>query len=280
MEGMIAHRDDIYLPEMATLLKSESMTAHERFFEFKLDSGMELGHMPGQFVEISVLGIGEAPISISSSPTKNGSFEMVVRNVGNVTRAMHDLKPGDKVGIRGPFGTRFPVDGVMKGKDIIFVSGGMGLVPIRSAIRYVMDHPKDYGDLKIFYGAKSPGERLFTDELQQYASKENVTCLETCDRGDEKWTGNVGVITTLMVDITVDPGKTVAIVCGPPVMFSFVIASLHKMGVLDENIYLSLERRMKCGVGKCGHCQIGGIYVCQDGPVFKYADLAEVQEAI
>jgi NAD(P)H-flavin reductase len=273
-------RDDIYLPEMAMLLRSEPMTADERFFEFKLDSGKELGHLPGQFVEVSILGIGEAPFSISSSPTQTGSFQMVVRNVGNVTRAMHGLKPGDKVGIRGPFGTHFPVDSVMKRKDIVFVCGGLGLVPLRSAISYVMDHCEDYGDVTILYGMRSPGERLFVDELKQCASKQNVTCLQTCDRGDEQWTGNVGVITTLMVDMTIDPRKTVALVCGPPVMYRFVIASLHKMGMVDENIYVSLERRMKCGVGKCGHCQVDGVYVCQDGPVFKYADLATLREAI
>ena len=193
---------------------------------------------------------------------------------------MHDLKPGDSVGIRGPFGTHFPVDATMKGKDIIFVCGGLGMVPVRSAINYVMHHRKDYGDIKILYGVKSPPERLFVDELQEHASKEKVTYMETCDRGDEQWTGKMGVITTLMPDLKVESRKTVALVCGPPVMYRFVIASLHKIGMLDEKIYVSLERHMKCGVGKCGHCQIDGLYVCQDGPVFRFADVAEVQEAI
>ena len=273
-------QDDIYLPEMATVLRSEPMTALERFIELKLDSGNELGHLPGQFVEVSIFGVGEAPISISSSPTQNGSFQMVVRNAGNVTRAMHGLKLGDKVGIRGPFGTHFPVDGEMKGKDIVFVCGGLGLVPVRSAIKYVLHHREDYGDVTILFGTKSPAERLFIDEVKEWTSKENVTYTETVDRGDEQWRGNVGVITTLMMDTMVDPRKTVAIVCGPPVMYKFVIMSLYKMGMVDRNIYVSLERHMKCGVGKCGHCQINGLYVCQDGPVFKFADVAELQEAI
>lgn len=280
MENTYARQDDIYRPEMATVVRSEPMTELECFIDLKLDCGKELGHLPGQFAEVSIFGIGEAPISISSSPTQNGSFQMVVRNAGNVTRAMHGLKPGDKVGIRGPFGTHFPVDGEMKGKDIVFICGGLGLVPVRSAINYVLHHRGDYGDVTILFGTKSPTERLFVDEVKEWISKGNVTYMETVDRGDEQWTGNVGVITTLMTDMAVDPRKTVAIICGPPVMYKFAIVSLHKMGVVDKNIYVSLERHMKCGVGKCGHCQIDGLYVCQDGPVFKYADLAEVQEAI
>jgi len=273
-------QDDIYLPETATVVRTEQMTALECFLELRLDSGRELGHMPGQFVEVSVFGIGEAPISVSSSPTQNGSFQLVVRNAGNVTSAMHGLKPGDKVGIRGPFGTHFPVEGEMKGKDIVFVCGGLGLVPVRSVINYVLDHHNDYGDVTILFGAKSPAERLFVDEVEKWTSKENVTYAETVDRGDETWTGNVGVITTLMTDMTVDPRRTVAIICGPPVMYKFAIMSLYKMGLVDKSIFVSLERHMKCGVGKCGHCQIDGLYVCQEGPVFRFADIAEVQEAI
>lgn len=273
-------KEHIYLPGMATLVKAESITPLERFFEFRLDSGKELGHMPGQFVLVSILGVGEAPISISSSPTQTGSFQMVVRKVGNVTNAMHKLRPGDKVGIRGPYGKPFPVDTVMKGKDIIFISGGLGLVPMRSAINYVMHQYDDYGNVTILYGMRTPQERLFAEEFNQIACREGVCLLETCDRGDEHWTGKVGVVTTLMLDLEIEPRKTIAVVCGPPVMYRFVIAELHKKEMSDENIYVSLERHMKCGVGKCGHCQINHLYVCKDGPVFKYADLVKVPEAI
>lgn len=273
-------QNDIYRPEMATVVRSEPMTALERFLEFKLDSGGELGHMPGQFAEVSVFGIGEAPISISSSPTQNGSFQMVVRAAGSVTHAMHNLKQGDKVGIRGPFGTHFPVDGEMKGKDIVFVCGGLGLVPVRSAINYVLHHREDYGNVTILFGAKSPADRVFVAEVEEWTSKDSVTYVETVDRGDEEWTGRVGVITTLMTDMKVDPSKTVAIICGPPVMYKFAVMSLHKMGIIEKNIFVSLERNMKCGVGKCGHCQIDHLYVCQEGPVFRFSDVSEVQEAI
>jgi len=271
---------DIYLPQPATVLKAEPMTAMEAFFQFKLDSGDELGHMPGQFVEISVPGFGEAPISVSSSPTRDGGFELVVRRVGNLTRALHRMSTGDKVGIRGPFGTSFPVDGEMKGRDLLFICGGIGLVPVRSAIHYVLDNRDDYKDVKILFGTKSPAERLFLDELADWEAREDVEFLETVDAADENWKGNVGVITTLLPKIELNPDTTTAIICGPPVMYKFAIWELYRMGMTAQNIYVSLERRMKCGVGKCGHCQVNGIYVCQDGPVFRLADIEGLKEAI
>ena len=271
---------DIYLPEPADVLKASPMTALEMFFEFRLASGRELGHMPGQFVEVSIPGIGEAPISISSSPTQKGSFQMVVRKVGNVSGAMHALSAGRQVGIRGPFGTHFPVDGEMKGKDILFICGGIGLVPVRSAINYVLDHRDDYGHVTILFGTKTPADRLFTDEMQRWASAKDVTFMETVDRGDDAWKGNVGVITTLIPKVRLDPARTVAVVCGPPIMYKFVILELDKVGLKADRMYVSLERHMKCGVGKCGHCQVNGLYACQDGAVFKYSDIAKVREAI
>lgn len=273
-------RRDVYLPELATVTKVEPVTKQEAFFEFRFISGRELGHMPGQFAEVSIAGVGEAPISISSSPTQRGAFQMVVRNVGNVTAAMHRLQAGATVGVRGPFGTHFPVDTAMKGKDIVFICGGIGLVPVRSAINYVLDHRSDYGRVMIVFGTKTPADRLFVEEAREWAKKPNVTFLETVDRGEEGWSGNVGVITTLLPRIQINPRNTVAIVCGPPIMYKFVIIELDKMGVSQQNIYVSLERHMKCGVGKCGHCQVNKTYVCQDGPVFRYADVSEVREAI
>ena len=271
---------DIYLPEPADVLKASPMTALEMFFEFRLASGRELGHMPGQFVEVSIPGIGEAPISISSSPTQKGSFQMVVRKVGNVSGAMHALSAGRQVGIRGPFGTHFPVDGEMKGKDVLFICGGIGLVPVRSAINYVLDHRDDYGHVTILFGTKTPADRLFTDEMQRWASAKDVTFMETVDRGDDAWKGNVGVITTLIPKVRLDPARTVAVVCGPPIMYKFAILELDKVGLKADRMYVSLERHMKCGVGKCGHCQVNGLYACQDGAVFKYSDIASVREAI
>ena len=271
---------NIYVPEPATILKKYPLTSQEMFYELKLDSGHDLDHEPGQFVEVSLPGIGEAPISVSSSPTQTGTFQLVVRKVGNVTTAMSRLHPGDKVGVRGPFGTQFPVHDVMKGKDILFICGGIGLVPVRSAIRYIMDYREDYGKVIILYGMKSPAERLFANELEEWSKIPGVEVMETVDNPDENWQGNVGVITTLIPKVNVDSDQTIAVICGPPVMYRFVLEELQKLNVPDNSIYLSLERRMKCGVGKCGHCQMNEIYVCQEGPVFKYSDIKDVMEAI
>jgi len=271
---------DIYVPETATVVATEPMTQLERYFKIQLGSGNGLGHMPGQFVEIAVPLIGEAPISISSPPGGNGTFEVVVRKMGRVTGALHGLEAGAKLGVRGPFGTTFPVDTVMKGKDVLFICGGIGLVPVRSAIKYVLENRADYGKVTILYGTKSPPERLFAAELAAWNDLDGVTFMETVDRGDGNWKGNVGVITTLIPKVEVDPDNTIVVVCGPPIMYKFVLIELGGISIPHENIYVSLERHMKCGVGKCGHCQINGLYACQDGPVFKYSDIENVEEAI
>ncbi len=270
---------DIYLPEPATVVRRERLTDLELLLELRLDSGRELGHRPGQFVEVSVAGVGEAPLSISSSPTRRGAFELVVRRVGNLSAALHRLAPGDQVGVRGPFGTAFPVDGALRKRDLLFVCGGIGLVPVRAAIQYVLDKRRQYGAVTILYGTRSPADRLFGAEAQTWGRAARARYLETVDRGDAGWTGNVGVITTLLPKVALDAARTVAVICGPPIMYKFVLIELQAMGLGPDRIYVSLERHMKCGVGKCGHCQINGRYVCQDGPVFRYQDLAPIREA-
>jgi len=269
----------VYLPEPATIVKVEQMTQTEKLFELKLNSGQELGHKPGQFIELSIMGIGEAPISVSSSPTKKGSFELVVRKVGRVTGALHRLSVGSHVGIRGPFGTSFPADDT-RGRDILFIGGGIGLVPLRSFLNYVLDNRKDYGRVIILFGARNPAERLFRDELAVWCNRDDVEFYETVDRADDSWSGNVGVITTLFPKVAFDAAATVCAIVGPPVMYKFVILELKERKVPSGNIFLSLERRMKCGVGKCGHCQLQDLYVCKDGPVFKYSDIENYGEAI
>lgn len=271
--------NSIYLPQLAEIIRTEQLTKMEKLFEIKLLNGQDLGHQPGQFVEVSLLGIGEAPISISSSPTKKGSFELAVRAVGNVTNALHKLDKGAIIGIRGPFGKGFPVE-EMKGKDILFVAGGIGLVPLRSLINYVLDKRSDFGRVLILFGAKTPAEQLFLNELALWRKRSDLEYWETVDRADGKWPGHVGVITTLFPKININPEKTVAVIVGPPVMYRFAILEAQVKGIPDEQIIVSLERRMKCGVGKCGHCQINHLYVCQDGPVFKYAQIKDIKEAI
>jgi NAD(P)H-flavin reductase/CheY-like chemotaxis protein len=270
---------ELYAPRLAQLVRVDQLAAKEKVFEMKFLDGKELGHQPGQFVSVSVLGIGESPFGVATSPTRTGSFEFAVRNVGNVTNAIHNLKKGDVVGIRGPFGNGFNVKS-LEGKDILFIAGGIGLFPVRSLIQYVLDKRKDFGRAIVLFGARNPSERLFVDELAAWKNNPELEFQETVDRGTPEWTGNVGVITTLIPKLQLDPRKTMAIVVGPPIMYRFVIVELKKKDLPDENIIMSLERRMKCGVGKCGHCQINGVYVCQEGPVFSLAQLRNLREAV
>jgi sulfhydrogenase subunit gamma (sulfur reductase) len=277
---MIVAQESVYAPTMSRLLKKEQMTDLEKLFVLELPDGQHLGNEPGQFVEVSLFGIGEAPISISSSPSRsNGTFELCVRRVGDVTNALHTLEPGALVGVRGPFGHAFPVDR-MKGKDILFAAGGLGLAPLRSLINEVLDSRGSFGRVIVLYGTKQPSEILFKDELLEWAERDDVEFHMTVDRGDDTWRGHVGVITTLFPRITVNPRNTVAATCGPPIMYRFVLMELLGKGIPETQIYLSLERRMKCGVGKCGHCQINQFYCCQDGPVFRYADIKGLEEAL
>ena len=272
--------DSIYIPSPAKVVKVRQLTALEKLFTVELPPGQSLGHKPGQFVEVSLLGIGEAPISISSSPSRsNGTFELCVRKVGDVTSAMHNLGEGATIGVRGPFGTGFPLD-KFKGRDILVAAGGLSLAPVRSVIHQVLDERGSYGRFIILYGAKTPGDLLFTDELEQWAQRDDVEVLVTVDRGDANWKGNVGVITTLFPKISINPRNTIAVTDVPPVMYRFVLMELLGKGIPEGQIWLSLERRMKCGVGKCGHCQINGLYCCQQGPSFSYAQIKGVEEAI
>ena len=276
----------IYTPEMARLVNVEQMTELEKLFTIELPDGRNLGHDPGQFVMVSVLGVGEAPFSITSSPSRsNGAFQLCVRRVGDVTNALHALQPGSMMGIRGPFGHGFPIE-KMRGKDVLFAPGGIGLFPLRSLINQVLDERGFFGRVIILYGAKRPEELLFRNDLEEWAARDDVECHVTVDCLDESWgerepfTCSEGVITTLFPDVSVDPRNTVAITCGPPIMYRFVLKELLGKGIPETQIYLSLERRMKCGVGKCGHCQINGLYCCQDGPVFTYAQIKGVEEAL
>jgi NAD(P)H-flavin reductase len=271
---------DVFLPEKAHIASIRQMTALEKLFTVELPKGISLGHRPGQFVEISSLGIGEAPISISSSPSRsNGVFEICVRKVGDVTAALHNLEPGDKIGVRGPFGRGFPIE-KFRGKDMLFAPGGLGLAPLRSLINQVLDERAMFGRVIILYGARTPDELLFKEELKAWDEREDIELHLTVDRGNEAWDGHVGVITTLFKEIAINPRNTVAVTCGPPVMYRFVLMELQGKGLSEGNIYLSLERRMKCGVGKCGHCQIHHIYTCQSGPVFSYREIKGLEEAL
>jgi NAD(P)H-flavin reductase len=270
---------DIYLPQLATIEKKRLMNATEMYLRFSMDDG-PFDFIPGQFVEVSVAGMGESPITISSSPTQKGYFELVVRRTGNVTNALHKLRIGDKVGIRGPFGNgTYPVEEA-KGRGIVFVCGGIGLVPQRSFVNYILDNRADYGELTVLLGTKCMAQRFFHSELDAWSHRDDIHFMESIDQADDCWLGNVGVVTTLIPKIETQLRSAIVFVCGPPVMYKFVLLSLDEAKVPRENIFLNLERKMKCGVGKCGHCQINHFYVCMDGPVFRYSNLNIAPEAI
>ena len=273
---------DIYLPSGATITDVKRLTPWEKYFKFKMDDEQDLHYMPGQFMKVSLPGIGECPISITSSPTRNRGdrLEMVVRAVGSMTNALHALRPGDRVGLRGPIGTSFPVTGKMRHKDLLIICGGLGHVPLKSVIEYVLDERHRYGQITILIGNRSPDNRLFIEQILEWKQREDITCMETVDVADPSWGGNVGPITTLLPRVRLFSPDTVCIICGPPVMYKYVLRGLERLKLDKANVYMSLERRMRCGVGKCGHCQINNVYGCQQGPVFTYQDILEMGEAI
>ncbi|NDJ52531.1 MAG: oxidoreductase [Chloroflexi bacterium] len=275
----VVQSGSIFTPIPARIVSTEQLTEHEKRFVIALPEGLALHHSPGQFLMVSVFGVGEAPISISSSPSRsNGSFELCIRRVGDLTSAIHQLERGDIIGVRGPFGRGFPVER-LRGKDLIFVAGGLGLAPLRSLIDEVLDERGNYGLLTVLYGTRSPDNILFKKELADWEKRRDMTLSITVDQPDESWFGEVGFVTSLFDDLYPNPRNAVAVVVGPPVMYSGVIKRLRSLNIPEGNIWLSFERRMKCGVGKCGHCQLNHIYTCRMGPSFAYSEVKDLEEA-
>jgi len=284
-ETKVAETNTIHVPRKATIKRIEKLTDAEKLFEIEFDDKKPLGGRPGQFVEVSIFGIGEAPFGLASAPSDGPTFEIAVRKIGNVTSKLHEMQVGDKIGVRGPLGNGFDVK-AMEGKNLLLTSGGIGMYPMRSLINYVLDkkNRKKFKQIIILYGAKRPKEILFLNEVEEWKKCDDTVCKLTVDRCEhgECWSGDIGLITTLFPKIRVDKmdsKNTIAVIIGPPIMYKFVIKALQTMGIPDENILVSLERRMKCGVGKCGHCQINGVYVCKEGPVFNYKQIKSLPEA-
>lgn len=265
----------IYWPREAEILSVRELTPDEKLFTLRMTDGSDLGHLPGQFVQLSLLGFTEAPISVASSPTRKGPFDLAIRRAGTLTAEMHAKLPGDRVGIRGPFGSSFDI-AQLKGKDLLLISGGCGLAPLRSLIQYCQDRPGDFGRLEIIYGARNPDALLFKDDLASWRASARFRCAITVDNasGGECYEGSVGLITALFPALDLEPAAALAVVVGPPPMYRAVIAGLKAKGLQSEQIFLSLERQMRCGVGKCGHCSIEHLYCCTDGPIFRL-DLIE-----
>jgi NAD(P)H-flavin reductase len=228
---------------------------------------------PGQFSMLYVFGVGELPISISGDPDQAGRLVYTVRSVGPATQALVSRRPGDWLGVRGPFGAAWPLDAV-RGKDVLIIAGGIGLAPLRPVIYHLLRHRDDYVRLIVLYGARSPGDLLYKKELATWARSPDTQVLTTVDYGGVNWRGRVGVVTTLFRPLRMHPDKTVAFVCGPEIMMRYVITELEEnRGVQANDIYVSMERNMKCGLGFCGHCQYGPHFICKDGPVFCYQRL-------
>lgn len=280
LESSLRHGAELYEPESASVVGVRSLTALENCYALRFLNGEPLGHQPGQFVQVSILGVGECPISISSSPTRPETFELCVRRVGDVTEHIHRLVPGDIVGVRGPLGRGFDVD-AMHGKDVLIVAGGLGMAPVRSLIQYILDERDRFGTFCLLYGARSPEDILFRNDLLQWRESGAVNLHVTVDRPDSQWRGDSGVVTTLFRKLpALDPASTMVVVVGPPVMFKFVVLEVLARRIPQKNVFCSLERRMKCGVGKCGHCQANQVYACMEGPVFRYGELKALREAI
>lgn len=234
---------------------------------------METPFRPGQFYMLYVFGVGEVPISTSGDPARGDVLVHTTREVGTVTRAMGRLRPGASVGVRGPFGTAWPVDAA-EGRDVILVAGGIGLAPLRPAIYHLLAHRARYGRVVVLFGARTPEELLYKEELSAWRARLDVDVHVSVDRATGDWRGNVGFVTALIPRAPLVPAKTVAMVCGPEVMMTAAATALRRRGVPPDHVYLSLERNMKCAIGHCGHCQMGPYFVCCDGPVFTLDALA------
>jgi sulfhydrogenase subunit gamma (sulfur reductase) len=268
---------NVYLPHIAVIEKVIEETPGVRTFHFNFKDEKlrkEFTFQSGQFGQYSVLGVGEATFCISSSPTRPDHLEFAVQKVGRVTNALHRLGVGAEIGFRGPYGNSFPLDEI-KGKNLVFVGGGIGLAPLRSLIWNVLDNRDIYNKVDIIYGARTPNDLCFKYDLEAWDKDKTVNMVTTVDREAEGWTGKVGVVPKILEEVAPSAKDSVAIVCGPPIMIRFTFPALEKLGFTPEQMITTLEKRMKCGIGKCGRCNIGNIYVCRDGPVFSYAQIKD-----
>jgi len=271
---------NIYLPYLMTIDKITNEAPGVRTFKLKFQSEEEanaFNFKAGQFGEYSAFGEGESTFCIASSPTRKGYIECTFRETGKVTSGLAALEEGSTMGFRGPFGNTFPMDD-WKGKSLVFIAGGIALPPMRCVIQNALDLRENFKDITIVYGAKSVNDLVYKDELKEWAERPDVNLVTTVDPGGETpdWKGEIGFVPTVVEKTAPSPENTIAIVCGPPIMIKFTFPVLEKLGFKDDQIYTTLENRMKCGVGKCGRCNVGKLYVCKDGPVFSKEQLNDI----
>ncbi|KPJ59684.1 MAG: hypothetical protein AMJ46_10045 [Latescibacteria bacterium DG_63] len=271
-------------PELMRIVRRHTLTEDVKLFQVRplqRKRALSLDYLPGQFMMVSVMGTGEAPFSISSSPSRPGLLEFCIRSAGSVTNALFRLKENSLIGVRGPYGNGFPVE-KMLGHDLIIIVGGLGAAPLRSLLLYALDNRDLFGKLYFLYGARKPSDMLFTDEFLSLRERDDLVPLLAVEEDDTgKWPCHSGMVTHLFKHVKgINPERTYAVVCGPPVMYKFVIEELLKFNIAKHQILMTLERRMKCGTGKCGHCAIDYTYTCLDGPVFSYWDVLHMRELI
>ncbi len=271
-----------YIPSKAIIKKIGKETADTNTYTLAFldkEKRDRFSFTPGQFVMVSVLGIGEAPISLSSSPLNRECFDITIRKVGDVTNAISKMKKGDILWLRGPYGNGWPMEEA-RGKNLLIIAGGIGLPPLRGVIANIEKKREEYGQLEILYGARTPRDLIFQYEYDGWKKIKGARLEITVDEAQEKWDGNIGLVTSLFPRMVTHPSNAVVFTCGPEIMMLYVTKCLETMGFKEQQIYVSMERRMKCGIGKCGHCQIGSRYVCKDGPVFSFTELKKIPDTI
>ncbi len=285
IRGNVVVEENPYLPERARIVRKFDLTRDVRFFQVRIcdpDKVMTwtTNYKPGQFMMVSLPNAGEAPFSITSTPSRPGLFEFCIRKVGKLTSKLFELKENDFIWLRGPFGNGFPVE-MMYGKDLLFVAGGLGAAPLRSVLLYALDYRDRFGKIFYLYGAKTPDDMLFREEFFRMKERDDFECYLTVDADPTGlWPFDIGVVTSLFKYVNVDADNTVAIVCGPPVMYKYVVDEFLKLGIPDDHIFMTLERKMKCGIGKCGQCVVEHKYTCVDGPVFTLWDVKNIRTLI
>ncbi len=267
------------IPRVAVVTDIRTDTPDVKTFRVvTVDGKKPFIHIPGQCAMVSVPGVGEALFSITSSPTQTEYIEFSIKKCGCVTDWLHAMNVGQQITVRGPYGNGFPVETDLKGKDLLFIAGGIGLAPLRSVINYVRDNRANYGKVQIVYGSRSKNDLVdYQEIIDEWMKSEGVEVFLTIDREQEGWDGHVGFVPNYVKELSPDLGMTV-LMCGPPIMIKFTLAGLKELGFKEEQVYTTMELRMKCGVGKCGRCNIGSKYVCKDGPVFRFDQLSELPD--
>lgn len=267
--------DNPYRPIEAEVVEVITETPTIKTIRFKPKE--PIAFRTGQFIELTIPGVGEAPFTPSSKPSVRDIMEVTVMKVGKVTDRVHELKKGDVIGVRGPLGKGYPID-TFKGKEIVVVGGGCGLAPLRSLMYELFDRINEFKKVLFRGGCKTPQEFLYRKEINDWSKREDLDLKLTVDEGNAEWKGNVGVVTTILDNLGMDCKNGIAVVCGPPIAMKFSTKKLLELGFRDENIYLSMEKNMSCGIGKCGHCRLGTYYACKDGPVFTYDKIKDLPE--